>query len=78
MVKINADGSRSVYKFDDARHKCLAITTGEDGTLREKIHYDLDDMGRFSVGQIFGPMAASASKADTNTTPPAGWRKKSK
>ena len=55
MVKMNTDGSRSVYKFDDAHRQCIATTTEEDGKLREKIHYQLDEMGRFSTGQIFGP-----------------------
>ena len=54
MVKMNADGSRSVYKFDDARHKCSATTTEQDGTVRERIQYELDEAGRFSTGQIFG------------------------
>jgi hypothetical protein len=54
-VKMNADGSRSVYKFNDTRHKCTATTTEQDGTVREKIQYELDEAGRFSTGQIFGP-----------------------
>src|SRR6266513_448355 len=49
------DGSRTVYEFDDAQHKAIATTTGEDGKLREKIHYDVDEAGRFSSGTIFGP-----------------------
>jgi hypothetical protein len=54
-VSMNADGSRTVYKFDDAQHKAVATTTGQDGKLREKIHYDIDEAGRFSSGTIFGP-----------------------
>src|SRR5213076_439861 len=54
-VSMNADGSRTVYQFDDARHKAIATTTSRDGKVREKIHYDMDDLGRFSSGTIFGP-----------------------
>ncbi len=54
-VSMNADGSHTVYQFDDARHKAIATTTSQDGKVREKIHYDMDDLGRFSSGTIFGP-----------------------
>ena len=54
-VSMKADGSRTVYKFDDAQHKAVAITTDQDGKLREKIHYDMDEAGRFSRGAVFGP-----------------------
>jgi len=54
-VSMNADGSRTVYEFDDTQHKAIATTTGEDGKLREKIRYDIDEAGRFSSGTIFGP-----------------------
>ena len=54
-VSMNADGSRTVYQFDDAQHKAIATTTGQDGKLRQTIRYDLDDAGRFSSGRIFGP-----------------------
>ena len=54
-VSMSADGSRTVYEFDDAQHKAIATTTGEDGKLREKIRYDIDEAGRFSSGTIFGP-----------------------
>jgi YD repeat-containing protein len=53
-VSMKADGSRTVYKFDDAQHKAVAITTDQDGKLREKIHYDMDEAGRFSSGAVFG------------------------
>jgi YD repeat-containing protein len=53
-VSMNADGSRTVYNFNDAQHKATATTTDQDGKLREKIHYDMDDLGRFSSGTIFG------------------------
>ncbi len=54
IVKMNADDSRTVYKFNDAQHTCLAATTEQNGKLREKIQYQLDDAGRFASGQIFG------------------------
>src|ERR1043166_2670617 len=53
-VAINPDGSRTLYKFDDAQHTATATTTDEDGKLREKIDYKLDDNGGFSSGSIFG------------------------
>ena len=55
VSSVKADGSRMVYKFDDARHQAVATTTGPDGKVREKIRYELDDVGRFSSGLIFGP-----------------------
>jgi hypothetical protein len=54
-VSMNADGSRTVYQFDDAQHKAIATTTGQDGKLRQTIRYEIDDAGRFSSGRIFGP-----------------------
>jgi len=54
-VSMNADGSRTVYQFDDAQRKAIATTTGQDGKLRQRICYELDDAGRFSSGRIFGP-----------------------
>jgi YD repeat-containing protein len=53
-VSMKPDGSRTVYKFDDAQHKAAATTTGPDGKLREKIRYQLDDAGRYSSGMVFG------------------------
>jgi len=53
-VSMNADGSRTVYKFDEAQHKAIATTTGQDGKVREKIRYQLDDAGRYSSGMVFG------------------------
>ncbi|MBO0696696.1 MAG: hypothetical protein J2P56_11435 [Verrucomicrobia bacterium] len=54
-VSMHPDGSRTVYKFDNAQHKAVATTTDPDGKLRETIRYDLDDAGRFSTGEISGP-----------------------
>jgi hypothetical protein len=54
-MAVNQDGSRTVYRFDEAAHKAVATTTEPDGKMREKIRYQLDDAGRFSTGLIFGP-----------------------
>ena len=54
-VSMHPDGSRTVYKFDNAQHKAAATTTDPDGKLRETIHYELDEAGRFSSGEISGP-----------------------
>jgi hypothetical protein len=54
-VSMHPDGSRTVYNFDNAQHKAVATTTGQDGKLRETIRYELDDAGRFSSGEISGP-----------------------
>jgi hypothetical protein len=52
---MHPDGSRTVYNFDNAQHKAVATTTGQDGQLRETIRYELDDAGRFSSAEISGP-----------------------
>ena len=54
-VSMHPDGSRTVYKFDNAEHKAVATTTNPDGKLRETIRYELDEAGRFSTGEISGP-----------------------
>jgi hypothetical protein len=51
-MSMHPDGSRTVYKFDNAQHKAVATTTDPDGKLRETIRYELDDAGRFSSGDI--------------------------
>ena len=53
-VSMHPDGSRTVYKFDNAEHKAVATTTDPDGKLRETIRYQLDEAGRFSSGEISG------------------------
>jgi hypothetical protein len=53
-VSTHPDGSRTVYNFDNAQHKAVATTTGQDGKLRETIRYELDDVGRFSSAEISG------------------------
>ena len=54
-VSMHPDGSRTIYKFDNAQHKAVATTTDPDGKLRETIRYELDDAGRFSSSVISGP-----------------------
>src|SRR5216110_3641019 len=54
-VSMHPDGSRTVYKFDNAQHKAVATTTDPDGKVRETIRYELDEAGRFSSGEISGP-----------------------
>jgi YD repeat-containing protein len=51
-VTLNADGSRTSYEFDTAHKKATAVTTAQDGKVREKIKYDLDDSGRFSSAVV--------------------------
>lgn len=46
-VSLNADGSRTAYQFDQPNKKATAVTTGQDGKVREKIRYEIDDNGRF-------------------------------
>ena len=54
-VSLNADGSRTVYEFDSLRHKATATTTSKDGKLIGKIRYVVDEAGRFSSGEVYGP-----------------------
>jgi hypothetical protein len=54
-VSLNADGSRTTYQFDNARHEAIATTTDSDGTSRGKIVYQIGDAGRFASGVVFGP-----------------------
>ena len=53
-MKMHPDGSRTVYNFDNAEHKAVATTTGQDGKVRETIRYVLDDAGRFSSAEVAG------------------------
>ena len=54
-VALNADGSRTVYQFDNAKHEAIATTTDSDGKPRGKIVYQIGDAGRFISGIVFGP-----------------------
>src|SRR6266508_5867834 len=54
-VSMHPEGSRTIYKFDNAQHNAVATTTDPDGKLRETIRYELDEAGRFSSSEISGP-----------------------
>ena len=54
-VTVNADGSRTTYRFNDAKHEAVATTTDEEGGARGKVVYQTDDTGRFISGVVFGP-----------------------
>src|SRR5881227_1843993 len=54
-VSMHPDGSRTVYKFDNAQHTAVATTTDPDVKVRQTIRYDLDNAGRFSSGEVLGP-----------------------
>jgi YD repeat-containing protein len=53
-VSINADGSRTTYRFDDAHHTATATTTTREGKLLGTTRYTLDDAGHFATGEIYG------------------------
>ena len=54
-ISLNADGSRTTYRFDDAHHKATATTTSREGKPMGRTHYTLDDSGRFATGMVYGP-----------------------
>jgi hypothetical protein len=54
-VSINADGSKTIYEFDPLRHRATATTTAKEGGLMGRIRYTLDDAGRFTTGEVYGP-----------------------
>lgn len=60
-VTLNQDGSRTVYKFDPPTHRPTATTTGANGKPAGKIEYVLDEVGRFSGGEVFGADGKSSS-----------------
>ena len=53
-MSMHPDGSRTVYKSDNAQHTAVATTTDSDGKVRQTIRYRLDDAGRFSSGEVSG------------------------
>jgi len=53
-VSINADGSRTTYRFDDAHHTAAATTTTREGKLLGTTRYTLDDAGHFATGEVYG------------------------
>lgn len=54
-VTVNADGSRTTYQYDNAKHEAIATTADADGKARGKVVYRMDDAGRFESGIVFGP-----------------------
>jgi len=54
-VAMNADGSRTVYKFDSLNHKAKATTTDRNGKPVGTIRYVLDKTGHFIRGEVYGP-----------------------
>src|SRR2546423_8546146 len=54
-VTLNADGSRTTYQYDNAKHEAIATTAEADGKPRGKVVYRIDDSGRFVSGVVFGP-----------------------
>ncbi len=54
-VSLNADGSRTTYRFDDVNHKATATTTNREGKPLGKTDYTLDDSGRFATGMVYAP-----------------------
>jgi hypothetical protein len=54
-VSMHPDGSRTIYNFDNPQHTAVATTTDPDGKVRQTVHYQLDDAGRFASGEVSGP-----------------------
>jgi YD repeat-containing protein len=54
-VTVNADGSRTTYQYDNAKHEAIATTADANGNALGKAIYRLDDAGRFGSGVVFGP-----------------------
>jgi hypothetical protein len=54
-VTVNADGSRTTYQFDNAKHEAIATTADPDGKTRGRVVYRIDDSGRFETGVASGP-----------------------
>src|SRR5207237_7241243 len=53
-VTLNADGSRTIYQFDNAEHEGIATTTDANVQERGKIVYQIVDAGVFVSGLVFG------------------------
>ena len=54
-VTVNADGSRTTYQYDNAKHEAIATTADEEGQPKGKVVYRVDDAGKFLSGVVFGP-----------------------
>src|SRR5207253_11325589 len=56
-VSTHPDGSRTAYNFDNAQHKAVTTTTGQDGKGRETSRYVPAGARRFSSAEPSGPDA---------------------
>ena len=54
-VTVNADGSRTTYQYDNAKHEAIATTADSDGKARGKVVYRIGNNGRFENGIVYGP-----------------------
>ena len=54
-VSMNADGTRTTYEFDSPHHRATATTTTKEGKMVGRIRYVLDEAGRFTSGEVYGP-----------------------
>jgi len=53
-VTVNADGSRTTYQYDNAKHQAIATTADPDGKPRGKVVYRMNEAGRFESGVVYG------------------------
>ena len=54
-MTVNADGSRTTYQYNNAKHEAIATTANEEGKPLGKVVYRIDDAGKFLSGVVFGP-----------------------
>lgn len=57
-MTVNPDGSKTVYRIDEAKHESVATTTTASGKAGGKIVYQLDPEGRYESGKVFAPNGA--------------------
>ncbi len=57
-MTMNPDGSKTVYRIDNAMHESVATTTTAKGKPGGKIIYTLDDEGRYASGRVFAANGA--------------------
>lgn len=57
-MTMNPDGSRTVYRIDNAKHESTATTTTASGKPGGKIIYTLDAEGRYASGRVFAANGA--------------------
>lgn len=61
-VTVNADGSRTTYQYDNAKHEAIATTADKEGRPKGKVVYRIDDAEKFLSGVVFGPDDKFVSK----------------